>query len=48
MVHGLRFLRARGLIRKPAEIVMEDHRTLLMNPGRAQTPVSVLMFLSAK
>ena len=29
MVHGLRYLRARGLIRKTSEIVMEEHRTLL-------------------
>ena len=32
LVHGLRFLRARGLIRKSAEIIMEEHRTLLMTP----------------
>lgn len=28
-VHGLRFLRARGLIRRPAEILLEEHRSLL-------------------
>jgi predicted phage terminase large subunit-like protein len=28
-VHGLRFLRARGLIRRPIEMVAEEHRTLL-------------------
>ena len=32
MVHGLRYLRARGLIRKSSEIVAEEHRTLLASP----------------
>jgi phage terminase large subunit-like protein len=32
MVHALRFLRARGLIRKRAEILLEEHRTLLASP----------------
>jgi phage terminase large subunit-like protein len=32
MVHGLRFLRARGLIRKRVELLIEEHATLLRTP----------------
>jgi predicted phage terminase large subunit-like protein len=34
MVHGLRFLRARGLIRRRSEIIMEEHASLLQTTAK--------------
>jgi predicted phage terminase large subunit-like protein len=36
MVHGLRYLRQRGLIRKRSEIIQEEHRTLLQTSADAR------------